>query len=373
MCEERKCINCKYMCTSYSEEPCKSCDRKCRSNWVDASTKGVIFNMTVSSRKFELGDIVTVGYSRDVYVYLKNNFIIRVPADTTIDPPEVIAISENIKEASVTCKYRISVGLGILIRNTDDFTKYATRAVMDRVQYATATDITDHNATACKNRFFGDWIFKIRKGDNMDKIKDLNTPRSFKNGDIVVAKNERRSIKGMKNIYIYLRDNWVLRIPYYVAVRSECDHVFSTYTNELIANDIATWISGDELEYAECDIITEHDRVAKIYYVTETLNEWFGELMKKKPVTKITVHHMGEVRYDKYPTLNANFIKRVIFSDPATIVFWEDGTKTVVKTQDGEKYDKEKGLAMAIAKRVFGNERDYYNVFKRWMRKGEKR
>jgi hypothetical protein len=44
-----------------------------------------------------------------------------------------------------------------------------------------------------------------------------------------------------------------------------------------------------------------------------------------------------------------------------------------VKTQDGEKYDKEKGLAMAIAKRVFGNERDYYNVFKRWMRKGEKR
>jgi hypothetical protein len=199
---------------------------------------------------------------------------------------------------------------------------------------------------------------------------DKNTHRSFKNGDIVVAKNGHRSIKGIKNIYIYLRDNWVLRVPNYVLVRSECDYVFSTYTNELIANDIATWISRDELKYADHDIITEHDRVAKTYYVTETLNEWFGELMKKKPEKK---HYTDSVRYDKYPTLNANFIKRVIFSDPATIVFWEDGTKTVVKTQDGEKYDKEKGLAMAIAKRVFGNERDYYNVFKRWMRKGEKR
>jgi hypothetical protein len=138
----------------------------CRSNWVEASTRGPAFNTTVPSRKFELGDIVTVGYSRDVYVYLKNNFIIRVPADTTIDPPEAYAIDENIKELSVTCKYRISIGLGILIRNTDDFTKFATRAVMDRVQYATASDITEHNANARKDYpvFLGDWIFKIRKG-----------------------------------------------------------------------------------------------------------------------------------------------------------------------------------------------------------------
>ena len=42
-------------------------------------------------------------------------------------------------------------------------------------------------------------------------------------------------------------------------------------------------------------------------------------------------------------------IKNVIFNDPATIVFWEDGTKTVVKCQDGDEFDPEKGLAMAIA------------------------
>lgn len=59
-------------------------------------------------------------------------------------------------------------------------------------------------------------------------------------------------------------------------------------------------------------------------------------------------------------------IKDVIFADPATVVFWSDGTKTVVKTRGDEKYDKEKGLAMAIVKKLNGNTRDYYEIFQRW-------
>ena len=197
-------------------------------------------------------------------------------------------------------------------------------------------------------------------------------PCYFKTGDMVVAKNDYMSVK---TIYIYLGDNWVLRVPNYVLVRSECDYVFSKYMYPLVNLGFAERIY--DLEYASTETITEHDKRVKRFYIPETLNEWFYKIIggtpDKNPMTKITVHHMGGARYDKFPTLNGNFIKRVIFSDPATIVFWEDGTKTVVKTQDGEEYDKEKGLAMAISKRVFGNERDYYNVFKRWMRKGEER
>lgn len=59
-------------------------------------------------------------------------------------------------------------------------------------------------------------------------------------------------------------------------------------------------------------------------------------------------------------------IKNVIFNDPATIVFWTDGTKTVVKAQD-EAYDPEKGMAMAIAKKALGNQGNYCNVFKKWL------
>lgn len=61
-------------------------------------------------------------------------------------------------------------------------------------------------------------------------------------------------------------------------------------------------------------------------------------------------------------------IRNVVFNDPATIVFWADGTKTVVKAEN-EKFDPEKGLAMAIAKNALGNKYEYYNVFKHWLKK----
>ena len=60
-------------------------------------------------------------------------------------------------------------------------------------------------------------------------------------------------------------------------------------------------------------------------------------------------------------------IKNVIFNNPATIVFWLDGTKTVVKAEN-EPFDPEKGLAMAIVKKTLGNKGSYYNEFKKWLK-----
>ena len=65
-------------------------------------------------------------------------------------------------------------------------------------------------------------------------------------------------------------------------------------------------------------------------------------------------------------------IKNVIFNDPATIVFWDDGTKTVVKCQPGDRFDPEKGLAMAIAKKAYGNRGSYCNQLKKWLPKPKK-
>lgn len=68
-------------------------------------------------------------------------------------------------------------------------------------------------------------------------------------------------------------------------------------------------------------------------------------------------------------------IKKVIFSDPATIVIWEDDTKTIVKAGKNdkgkqEKYDPEKGLAIAICKKLYGTNAsgsNYYDVLKKWL------
>ena len=62
-----------------------------------------------------------------------------------------------------------------------------------------------------------------------------------------------------------------------------------------------------------------------------------------------------------------NTIKKVIFNNPATIVIWGDGSKTVVKCQKGETFDPEKGLAMAISKKMLGNDHKYYETFAKYV------
>lgn len=48
-------------------------------------------------------------------------------------------------------------------------------------------------------------------------------------------------------------------------------------------------------------------------------------------------------------------IKRIIYHNPATIVFWEDGTKTVVKCMEGQQYEKYAGFCAALAKKIYGS------------------
>lgn len=60
-------------------------------------------------------------------------------------------------------------------------------------------------------------------------------------------------------------------------------------------------------------------------------------------------------------------IKKVIYNPPATIVYWGDGTKTVVKCCEADIYDAEKGFAMAVIKKLFGNESaPFHKLFKTW-------
>lgn len=57
-------------------------------------------------------------------------------------------------------------------------------------------------------------------------------------------------------------------------------------------------------------------------------------------------------------------IKKVIFNDPATIVIWADGAKTVVKCAEGDTNSKFAGLAIAICKHMYGpNFKKVFNHF----------
>ena len=58
-------------------------------------------------------------------------------------------------------------------------------------------------------------------------------------------------------------------------------------------------------------------------------------------------------------------IKKVIFNNPATIIIWNDGTKTTVKCSERDEYSEEVGLAMCISKKALGSKGNFNEVFKK--------
>ena len=96
-------------------------------------------------------------------------------------------------------------------------------------------------------------------------------------------------------------------------------------------------------------------------------NEGRNEMPVERKSTSSCVYYASTTA----KSISAPSIKKVIFNYPATIVLWSDGSKTVVKCQDGDIYDPEKGLAMAISKKALGNKGNYCNEFKKWLPEDE--
>lgn len=64
------------------------------------------------------------------------------------------------------------------------------------------------------------------------------------------------------------------------------------------------------------------------------------------------IKHMLNTHFSSNPAIIMP--TKIIFNGPATIVFWNDGDKTVVKQSESDIYDYEKGFAMCVVKKVFG-------------------
>lgn len=77
--------------------------------------------------------------------------------------------------------------------------------------------------------------------------------------------------------------------------------------------------------------------------------------------------HKAMIKRAKKNAIN-NFIKsinKVIYTNKKeTIILWKDGTKTTVTCQEGETFDKEKGLALCIIKHLCGDIGEFNNIFK---------
>lgn len=60
------------------------------------------------------------------------------------------------------------------------------------------------------------------------------------------------------------------------------------------------------------------------------------------------------------------YITRVLYNDPATVVFWSDGTKTITKCSANDTYNPETGLAIAVLKKSLGAT-EVHKLFEDWL------
>ena len=102
---------------------------------------------------------------------------------------------------------------------------------------------------------------------------------------------------------------------------------------------------------------TENNKVT----VTGTLNNYHVTLKDEDFLDAIRYCYNDILSVEKYKASIElridipGMIDRVIFNDPATIIYWKDGSKTVVKRSDDDIWDPEKGFCMAVIKKLYGH------------------
>lgn len=137
-------------------------------------------------------------------------------------------------------------------------------------------------------------------------------------------------------------------------------HELCIYPNEITnMNDCITWMIKTICR--DCDIKME-DKMKELRITTNDSSSHLNYLKSEKL-------YFGVL---EKPQRLVPEIEKVIFNEPATIVFWKDDTKTVVKAHN-EEFDPEKGLAMAISKKALGNQGNYCNEINKWYDEYEKK
>lgn len=64
-----------------------------------------------------------------------------------------------------------------------------------------------------------------------------------------------------------------------------------------------------------------------------------------------------------YDILNGNIPSKYIINKGATVLIWEDGTKTIVKRSEGDEYDKVKGFLWAYFQKHSGLSKNKANEY----------
>lgn len=212
-----------------------------------------------------------------------------------------------------------------------------------------------------------------------------NMKWTYRDGKVYTANRTRD--EGDKELYLYILD--LLKAEdispqSYIVTFNENDHTLTVHNKSLDEDYIMRMCAHKW--YRPMDIYIKLVNAINFFgndnksTVKHALNGFYGMYVDTDNFTANKVYSGDSKVYFKNASYiaatmselsniskNPKFpaIKKVISNKPYTIVLWLDGTKTIVKQQPGEtKYDPEKGLAMCIVKKMYGNNK-WYDIFKR--------
>ena len=186
------------------------------------------------------------------------------------------------------------------------------------------------------------------------------------------------------------------KVKYYFALNKEQQNKFIKYNNDVNFIIMMNWANSDRDLFKIKNIKDEHLKDYKIYsilidpkqfhvgkdfcngyqkqiyksFIDEEFNtikffttindvynllntisnvrEWIHCNDKKYTYAEADATNMAKLYEERKMT-----IKDIKVNGPATIVFWADNTKTIVKCQKADTFDMEKGIVMALVKGIF--------------------
>ena len=87
------------------------------------------------------------------------------------------------------------------------------------------------------------------------------------------------------------------------------------------------------------------------------------ELSCERESLKRTIDHPRDIQSTiNLRTISEPVIKEVLSNGPTTIVFWNDGTKTIVKREIDDEEDLYDAVANALAKKAFGSTSKFHKI-----------
>lgn len=241
------------------------------------------------------------------------------------------------------------IKVGILIRgNIDECEGYTMQIYRNLIE---AVDKINMNLGKLHDYLYVDgFIYYYGEGMN-----EPNFDRSFydKIIDIVVCKY---NVNKLKNMIIN-------SFCYYMRKEFKCENVI------VLKSYIELF---DRLGYKNALQKILDSEIEKCKNFVEDCHNYLEEDVKM-PKIKYGQNVLYNKMYSQEAFVVSFFdINRVIFNNPATIVFWKDGTKTVVKANGDDAFNPEVGLMACFTKKALGNKYEYYGKFNKIINKYNK-